>query len=415
MAEAHIATQFQHPVTPDFSYYDSGTGGEEYNGFGEYNAAIGAYHLGDDYMVGQVPVEAIANGYAVESGWNDRFGYYVVLRHDMPDGSEIYSLYAHLLEEPTVGEIEKDSGVEIKVGIGDTLGIAGDTPDGAQHLHLEISDYNLFTLEGSGINYANGYDGAYSPAFAGPTPVAWSPDPDNDPILAPGIGIYDPSDFIDANDTTGKVMQNFGPSGPTLAPDGVQIPDARPSDGRTNLNDPSFENGSLSDWQTVGAVSVETEFDIDGTYNTGDDPAIASDGQNFAVLSTSGTATVSEIEALLGLSDGSIEARTGVDLTVGSAMGGEIDLTGRHDSFYFDYYFDSGDYDPYNDVAIFVIDGEIVPLSNVLEAGDFGDTGWFNTGITGLDSGTHTVGFAVLDSRDEVFDSALYVDDFAFS
>ncbi|PUB10062.1 M23 family metallopeptidase [Yoonia sediminilitoris] len=414
MPQPHIATKFQHPVEERFILeYESGEIIE--NNFGQYFPALDAYHLGDDYFVGEVEVGVIANGYAIESGKNAGFGNYVVVRHDMPNGTSLYSLYAHLKDGTvTVGEIEKGSGIEVKVDIGDTLGIAGRTGEGAnQHLHLEISDYgDRFTLEGPGIDYANGYDGAYSPAFASPDAVAESADELD--ILAPGYGIYDPSVFIDSHDTTGKVMQAFAPSGPTMSSNDLDIPDNRPESARSDFVDPGFEDGSLSDWQTLGSVTVESRFDIDGDLNQSDLPTEASEGSNFAVLTTGTQTSVSEIEALLGLGEGAIAERTGTNPTVGSAITREIEISGGQDSFYFDFYFDSGDYDPFNDLAILVIDGQIVPLSDVFVAGDFGDTGWTNTGVTQLERGTHQVGLAVLDSEDDLFPSALYVDDFVF-
>lgn len=414
MAKPHIATKFQHPVAPIFSYTETlpdGTTYQEENGFGELNTAIGAYHLGDDYFVGKVEVGAIANGYAVEAGWSNGFGNYVVIRHDLPNGEDVYSLYAHLDQPSSVGPIAKGSGIEVEVDLGEIIGIAGNTGTGGQHLHIEISDFgDKFTLSGRGINYANGYDGAFSPAFAGPTPVGTSGD--GDAILGVGLGIYDPSDFIEANNTTGKVMQNFGPSGPSLAP-ADKAPNI-PTNGKSSFDDPSFEAGSLADWTTLGAVSVETTFDADGPINA-EVTVEASDGDRFAVLQTEGGMSVAEIEEFLGLDAGAIDARTGVPIINGSAMSTTIELSGRQDSFYFDFYFDSGDYDPFNDVAILVFDGEIVPLSNVTAVGDFGDSGWIGTGVTGLERGTHEVGIAVLNAYDGLFDSALYVDNFVFA
>lgn len=414
MAKPHIATIFQHPVDPIFSYYDSGTKADEWNGFGEYNSDIPAYHLGDDYFVGQVEVGAIANGYAIESGYNSGFGNYVVIRHELPDGKVIYSLYAHMENvDSAIGIIPKGSGIEVKVDIGQTLGIAGNEPDGAQHLHLEISDYgDLFTIQASGIDYARGYDGAVSPAFSSSVPIGNSPD--GDPVLGVGKGIYDPSDFIDDNNTTAKVTQNYTPKGPTMAPGDVNIPAPSGNGPATGMTDPGFEDGNLPDWQTVGVVTTETSYDIDGANNSTDIPATAIEGDSFATLVTGTATSVSEIEDFLDLAAGSIQTKTGNDPTVGSAIKTEIEIGGNLDSFFFDFYFDSGDYDPFNDFAILVVDGEIIPLSDVYTIGDFGDTGWTNTGVTDLDKGTHEIGIAVFDARDDLYTSALYVDDFQF-
>ncbi|MCU9837165.1 M23 family metallopeptidase [Ruegeria sp. WL0004] len=413
MAQPHIATKFQHPVAPDFSYWDSTTGALEWNGFGELNAGVG-YHLGDDYFPtgSNIEIGAIANGYAIESGENAGLGFYVVVRHDLPDGTEVFSLYAHMESLSTVGEIEKGSGVEVQVDIGETLGIVGSTGTGGYHLHLEISDFgDKFSLPGSGVNYAKSYDNQYSPAFSGPDPVSYSPD--GDPVLGVGIGIYDPSNFIESNNTTAKVMANYGPTGPTMAPEG-KAPEGIIGKPSSALADPSFESDGLAAWTTLGSASIVEHADIDGSNNSTDVAATATDGLYFAMLTSFG-AEANEIEALLGLSDGAISNRTGIAVTNGAVMATTIDLGAREDSFYFDFYFDSNDYAPYNDVAILVVDGEIYTLSDVNAVGDYGDSGWINTGLTGLSSGEHTVAIAVLNTRDTILDSAIYVDDFSFA
>ena len=96
---------------------------------------------------------------------------------------------------------------------------------------------------------------------------------------------------------------------------------------------------------------------------------------------------MAQIEAFLGLSSADINLETGNNPTVGSAMTTEINLSRNTDSFYFDFFVDSGDY---------------------------GDTGWTNTGVTDLDRGTHEVSFVVFNSNDDTHTSALYVDHFQF-
>ena len=228
MAKPHYATKFQHPVSEAFSYFDQTTNAPEYNGFGEYNSDIGFYHLGDDYFVAYEDVNPIGNGYAVEMGYNDSFGIYLVIRHDMPNGDSIYSMYAHLdslssyidpLQQVKEGVISQYS-IDVFVSIDKNsstgaIGVSGDTGHGGVHLHLEIADQNLFNA-GSGQNYALGYDPASSPAFASSAPSATSPD--GDAVLSPGRAIYDPSDFIDKYSNVGAVMRDFGPTG---APPGV--------------------------------------------------------------------------------------------------------------------------------------------------------------------------------------------------
>lgn len=61
------------------------------------------------------------------------YGNYVVLEHNLEDGSVIYTLYGHMVQ----GSIEVSVGEEIEQGR--TLGIMGSTGNSTgNHLHFEV-------------------------------------------------------------------------------------------------------------------------------------------------------------------------------------------------------------------------------------------------------------------------------------
>ncbi|NIT04450.1 peptidoglycan DD-metalloendopeptidase family protein [Candidatus Saccharibacteria bacterium] len=104
---------------------------------------IDAWHIGEDFNIGTgnedigFPVKAIGTGrvvYAKRSG--NGLGNLVVVRHRLPDGSEVYSRYAHLSE------------IFVKLGetveLGQVIGAIGRTgkendPDFFAHLHLDLA------------------------------------------------------------------------------------------------------------------------------------------------------------------------------------------------------------------------------------------------------------------------------------
>lgn len=197
---------------------------------------------------------------------------------------------------------------------------------------------------------------------------------------------------------------------PETVPDLVQGPQRFSSNS-------SFETGSLAGWEVLGAARAVESFDADGSSGpTGDGLATATDGEFFALLESSGDASAAEIEDFLGLSSGSLAGISDGTPTTGTAIKVQVDLV-RAAAFDFDFYFDAGDYSPFNDFAFMVINGEAVAFGDVSDVGDYGDSGWldsswFEAGTTDLGRGSHEIGFGVLDVGDEILSSALYLDDF---
>jgi murein DD-endopeptidase MepM/ murein hydrolase activator NlpD len=90
------------------------------------------YHPGIDIAVPRgTPVRAAAAGYALEAGWDDRYGYFVILEH----GYGIRTLYAHN-DRLVVSKGER-------IGRGQTIGYSGNTGKStAPHLHFEVIQNN---------------------------------------------------------------------------------------------------------------------------------------------------------------------------------------------------------------------------------------------------------------------------------
>lgn len=165
-----------------------------------------------------------------------------------------------------------------------------------------------------------------------------------------------------------------------------------------------FEDPGLAGWDTDGLVTSEASFDV--ATNNGASPAQPTEGDRMAVIRSGGDEFVFDIEATLGLDPGTIAG------TTGSVMSRSVELKGGQDSILFDFYFDAGDYLPYNDAAYVVLNGEAFLLGDVAGTGDYGDTGWQTFGFTGLEKGTYEIAFVSVDLLDQILDSALYVDNF---
>ncbi len=92
------------------------------------------YHPGIDIAVPRgTPVRASAGGYVLEAGWDDMYGYYVLIDH----GYGIKTLYGHNDRlRVTKGE---------RVGRGQTIGYSGNTGKStAPHLHFEVIQNNKY-------------------------------------------------------------------------------------------------------------------------------------------------------------------------------------------------------------------------------------------------------------------------------
>jgi murein DD-endopeptidase MepM/ murein hydrolase activator NlpD len=92
------------------------------------------YHPGIDIAVPRgTPVRSSAGGYVLEAGWDDMYGYYVLIDH----GYGIKTLYGHNDRlRVTKGE---------RVSRGQTIGYSGNTGKStAPHLHFEVIQNNNY-------------------------------------------------------------------------------------------------------------------------------------------------------------------------------------------------------------------------------------------------------------------------------
>ena len=175
-AHAVIADRFDYPIGNRVRYTEANDGDGWYvaQEFGEWNSDYFSYHLGEDWnaesggnMDCGLPVYAVANAtivYAdIASGW----GRVLIVRHTLPDGSQVESLYGHL------SSFAKTSGEVVR---GEQVGTIGDGHEGGVtypcHLHLEIRTPVCPNWGQSGPGYS-------------PT--------------APPAGWFDPSEFLDAH------------------------------------------------------------------------------------------------------------------------------------------------------------------------------------------------------------------------
>jgi len=173
-----------------------------------------------------------------------------------------------------------------------------------------------------------------------------------------------------------------------------------------------FETGDFTGWQTLGNTVVSTEFTGFEGYPL-DSPILPYDYSSYmAVLGTDG-ASEADIEAFLGLAPGTLDNQGNGDATVGSTMVFELQVSAG-DVVTFDWNFITNDYLPYNDYAVLTINGQFIELADVASlgntAGNVSETGWTTYTYNVTQTGTLTIGFAIVDVGDAIVDSALLVD-----
>ncbi|MBL8907291.1 MAG: VCBS domain-containing protein [Rhizobiales bacterium] len=173
-----------------------------------------------------------------------------------------------------------------------------------------------------------------------------------------------------------------------------------------------FETGDFTGWLTLGSTSVQTVFTGFGEPYDLAYPEYPTEGSYMAVLGTDG-ASEQEIEAFLGLAPGTLDNQGNGDATVGSTAVFELQVSAG-DVVTFDWNFLTNDYLPYNDYAVLTINGQFIELADVASLentiGNVSQTGWTTYTYTVTQTGTLTIGFAVVDVGDAVVDSVLLVD-----
>jgi hypothetical protein len=177
------------------------------------------------------------------------------------------------------------------------------------------------------------------------------------------------------------------------------------------IENPSFETGDLSGWNTLGAVTPDaTDLGL-----------VPTDGTFQAVL-TNDTAAESEteLESFLGLETGTLDGLGNGDATEGSGLAQTIRVeAGETLTFDWNYLTNEESDSIYNDFAFITIDGQAIALADTnsdlttstVDGYDL-ETGYNTFSYEFTASGEYTIGLGVVDVTDQRFDSALVVDNF---
>ncbi len=141
-ADDEITEGFDYPIGSRIRYTHASDGDGWYvaQAFGEWNGTFSKYHLGEDWNAESggntdcgFPVYSVADGTIVFAGIGTGWGRVVIVRHTLPNGSQVESLYGHL------GSFAKTRGNVVR---GEQIGTIGDGSEGGTtyscHLHLEI-------------------------------------------------------------------------------------------------------------------------------------------------------------------------------------------------------------------------------------------------------------------------------------
>ncbi|MCX6916484.1 MAG: peptidoglycan DD-metalloendopeptidase family protein, partial [Verrucomicrobia bacterium] len=175
-AASAVADRFDYPIGNRDRYTEAndGDGWHVAQEFGDWNSDYSKYHLGEDWNAESggntdcgLPVYAVANGTIVYANIATGWGRVLIVRHTLPDGSQMESLYGHLASfAKTSGDVE----------CGDQIGAIGDGSEGGTtyscHLHLELRTAACTNWGQPGAGYS---------------------------VTSKPEGWTDPSDFIDAN------------------------------------------------------------------------------------------------------------------------------------------------------------------------------------------------------------------------
>lgn len=190
---AAVADGFDYPIgsRPYYTQAPDGDGWKIDQDHGDYYRTNQKYHLGEDWNLEtgmdtdcEQPVFSAAHGTIVFAGvGGGTFGNVLIIRHQLPDGSEVDTLYGHLQSFT-----KTSGGVNRREQIG-TVGKGGST---YCHLHFEVrfSNCPYFDPPAPGSGYSTA-----------PRPSGWT----------------DPSDFIDSHRFyPGAIVQVFNVNPSTL-------------------------------------------------------------------------------------------------------------------------------------------------------------------------------------------------------
>jgi len=194
LAELQVADAFDYPVgQPRYlggtGYVSEDTDGDGwYNAqdFGVWNTDFGGLHPGEDWNdergensdVG-APVFVVANGEVWSMKDMGPLGEGLALKHTLPDGTEIYSVYVHIQVRDDIQQ-GLAMGLPVYVSRGEQIGTIADISPLSAHLHFEIRTAQVDPNDWYPHDNGNGYY------------------PSEEALQADGFTV-DPSSFIDAH------------------------------------------------------------------------------------------------------------------------------------------------------------------------------------------------------------------------
>jgi len=186
-----LTDEFDYPIGNKQAYTENNDGDGWYNAqdFGDYYAGYG-YHLGEDWNAESggntdlgSPVYAVANGTIVSAAVGTGWGNVIIVRHTLPDSTQVESMYAHLdTMLKTSGNVTRGE----QIGTIGTGAVGGTTYSAHLHFEIRTSDCPNWGTRGSGYSTT-------------PSATGWT----------------DPSDFLDANrpdSTTYTISTSSSPS-----------------------------------------------------------------------------------------------------------------------------------------------------------------------------------------------------------
>ena len=166
---------------------------------------------------------------------------------------------------------------------------------------------------------------------------------------------------------------------------------------------------------------INEEVDIDddlmvvdeskNTINAIGDYSLSDDGDTYFLSTGSNSQSQFTLESTLGLKKGTLDKTNKANATEGSAVYAELNAKAG-DVVTFDYFFDGGDYLPFDDFAFVSINGKTITLASIKENGNYGDeSGVFEYKLKSSDikGGTVKVAVGVMDVGDTAVTSALAV------
>jgi septal ring factor EnvC (AmiA/AmiB activator) len=127
-------------------YFIWPTNGYVSQSYGCPSSAGGSHDAFDIANSSGTPIFAVAAGSVMQKGYHaGGFGNFIIIRHVLPSGQRVYSLYAHMLQSSTV------SGV---VSQGQTIGYMGSTGSSTgTHTHFMLISDSIETTGSVGCNY----------------------------------------------------------------------------------------------------------------------------------------------------------------------------------------------------------------------------------------------------------------------